>query len=191
MSIADLRAKALAYSPEMPVPVVLDRDLKYRLQEAQKTLAALQKDRDKIVTDGAPTGQRYDEATPTARIDEQIAAAEQALTAAEDAVRPDSLVLIFRRLPATGPGSYREMLDAHADDKGVVNVVKLTDALLAACYLRTESADGEDVGLSFAEASVPLDHGDFEQLRTMLLSHHTVGTAVSFDPRSSGRPATS
>ena len=190
MSIADLRAKALAYSPVMPVPVVLDRDLKYRLQEAQKTLAALQKDRDKIVTDGAPTGQRYDEATPTARIDEQIAAAEQALTAAEDAVRPDSLVLIFRRLPATGPGSYQEMLEAHTD-KGAVEVTKLSDALLDTCYLRTESADGEDVGLSFAEATVPLDHGDIETLRTMIIGHHRVGTAVSFDPRSSGRPATS
>lgn len=193
MSIADLRAKALAYAPELPYPLVLDRELKYRLSEAQKTLAAAQAARQKIIDspDGAAlAGQRFDEAAPTFRMDREIADAEAAVAAAEDAARPDSLVLVFRRLPATGPGSYQELLDS-ATDKGSVNLPALGEALLAACYLRTESCDGEDVGLSWGEAQVPLDHADIEALRMQIIGHHRIGAAVSFDPRSSGRPATS
>lgn len=194
MSIEDLRAKALSYSPELPYPVVLDRGLKYRLSEAQRNLAAARAKRQSQIdnqSDADRTGQRFDEETPTVRADLEVADAEAALSAAEEEARPESLVLLFRRLPATGEGSYQEALDAHTDDKGVVRQAALSDALLSACYLRTEAADGQDVGLLFAEAMTPLDHGDVELLRAQIIGHHRIGASVSFDPRSSGRPATS
>ena len=189
MSIEELRAKVLAYSPEMTYPVVLDRDLKHNLIEARKNLAALQAERQKII-DSPPelTGQRYDQATPTADIDERIMSAEAAVGAAEEAIRPESLVLVWRRLSAD---EYQARIDEHSDEKGIISTIKLGDHLLGECYLRTESASGGDVGLAWDEARAPLDHGDIETLRLMIIGHHRIGAGVPFDPRSSGRPATS
>lgn len=196
MSLEALRAKALAYSPELTYPIILDRDLKYRLSEATQKLADLRKDRAKMADlppeeQARAAGQTLADAAPRFRIDTEIADAEKALSDIEDEARPEALVLIFRRLPASGPDSYQQALEDNSDAKGVVSIFGLGQALLASCYLRTEDAAGADVGLTWDEAQIPLDHGDIEALRSHIINHHRVGTAISFDPRSSGRPATS
>ena len=192
MNIDYLRAKALAYAPELPYPIVLDRELKYRLSEAQANLAAARRERDAILADPellrARREQTLADLTPKLAVDDTVAAAEAALTDAEEAARPESLVLIFRRISAQ---EYQAMLEAHSDDKGTVRLLEFADALLAACYVRTEAADGSDVGLTFEQAMGPCDHGDLEALRGQIVGHHRVGASVSFDPRNSGRPATS
>lgn len=195
MDIAALRAKALTYAPELPYPIVLDRDIKHRVSEAQKSLATAQSERDRILSlphEHRDQGQTLADLSPTVRADERIRQAEADLDAAMDAARPESLVLIFKRLPPSGPSSYEELLVAHTHAAtGDLDVRVFGDALLSASYLRTESADGEDVGMSLAEAMLPLDHMDLENLRMQVIAHNRVGASVSFDPRSSGRPATS
>ena len=115
-------------------------------------------------------------------------------TQAEDAARDSSMVLIFKRLPATrdsaedGEQSYAELEDA-ATTGGKTNYDRLADLLLAACYVRADSVAG-DLGLSWREASRPLDDRDLEQLRNMIVGHHRMGAAIPFDPRTSGQPET-
>ena len=193
MSIEYLRAKALAYAPQLPYPIVLDREKKWAVEQAQRRIDSLQEMRDGIVQSPPEElrhSQRLDQASPTADVDKAIDEAIEKLEAAKNDARTDSLVLVFRRLPASGPGSYQEHSDA-ATTNGALNATKLGDLLLEACYMCAESADGEDVGIEWAEALTIIDHGDLEQLRLQIIGHHRVGASLSFDPRNSGQPATS
>ncbi len=191
MNIEYLRQKALSYAPEHVYPVVLDRDAKVRLQAAEATLAGLIAERDKSLAlppEARDADRTFADESPTVRLDARITEAESERDAARDAVRPDSLVLVFRQL---ADAEYRPIGEACRNERGIDDNLKLGAALISACYVRTESPEGEDVGLSAAEAVRLLDQGDRLILGKQLIGHHWFGAAISFDPRSSGRPATS
>ena len=196
MSIESLRALVESYDPELTYPIVLDRGLKLRIMEASGDLVTLRQRRASLAgaspEDRAVVAvQTLADAAPHFPVDDEIAAAEAALTSAEDEARPSSMVLVFGICPSEGDASFAAHRERHTGKGGVTNIVELGAALLAASYRRTESPSGEDVGLTWEQARKPLDDGDLEALRVQIIGHNRVGASIPFDPRPSGKHAMS
>lgn len=187
-----LRALALSYAPTADYSVCLDREKQVgiiALRQQHQLLSAKVEGLDASDDEGASVGEE-----PAAdRLARELAELEQRIAAAEEAAKDQSVVLIFKRLPATPDSadedevSYAELEGDYTDDKRHIDYEALGAALLPACYLRTESAHG-DLGLSWHEAARMLGAGDMQALRNMIVGHHRLGAAIPFDPRSSGRP---
>lgn len=194
MSIEHLRTLALTYAPTADYSVCLDREQQLHLIGLRTRLFDVQARRDRLVNSGDLPKQTLGETPAVDALAAELADIEHQIDAAQEAARENSLVLVFRRLPATpdsadeGEESYSE-LEQDATVDGKTDWKRLGDRLLSACYLRADSAYG-DVGLSWAEASRPLDDRDLDELRNMILGHHRLGAAIPFDPRNSGQPAT-
>lgn len=189
-----LRALALSYAPTADYSVCLDREKQLRivaLRQQHQALSAKLQGLDASDDEGATIGeeQAHD------KLARELSDLEARIAEAEDGAKDQSVVLIFKRLPATpdsaedGETAYSELEAQHTDDKQHVDYEALGAALLPACYLRTESAHG-DLGLSWHEAARMLGAGDMQALRNMIVGHHRLGAAIPFDPRSSGQPET-
>lgn len=194
MSIEHLRTLALTYAPTADYSVCLDREQQLHLIALRTRLLDVQARRDRLASGGDLPKQTLGETPIVDQLAAEVADLERQLDAAQDAAAENSIVLVFRRLAATpdsadeGEPSYSEV-EASVTVDGKTDWDQVGDLLLAACYLRADSAFG-DVGLSWAEASRPLDDRDLDELRNMIIGHHRLGAAVPFDPRNSGRPAT-
>lgn len=195
IDLAALLELADSYAPEMTYAVTLDRDLKFDVQRAAEALNAARRDLDQAlyaprVSDGTQemSGQTLGDDAPTAHLEERVADRERKLAEAEEAARPKSLALVFQRRSAR---EYEALMHQHTDKRGDLNRPKLGDALLNRCYLRTETADGQDANIDLDRALRPLDAEDLGMLRLMIIGHHTIGSTAGFNLRPSGQPATS
>ena len=194
-----LRALALDYRPTADYFVCLDRDKRMDVAAARQLEAAAREHLDKVEADPekAREGHRLDQADPIDAAKAALADAETAhATAMEDAL-PWSVAIIFGSLPATEEGlregeaqSYEGLLASMRDADGKIDTDAFADTLLGACYLRTESPDGEDMNLTWAEAARLGDVSDHALMRNMIIGHHRVGAAIPFDPRTFGQSAT-
>lgn len=193
-----LRTLALDYRPEAPYFVCLDRDKRMAVSAARQLEAAAREHLDKVEADPekAREGHRLDQPDPLDAAKTALADAEAAHATAMEGALPWSASFIFGSLPTTDEGiregesySYEGLRDEMSDD-GKINTDAFADRLLTLCYLRTESPDGEDMGLTWAEASRLLDVSDRKTVRAMIIGHHLVGAAIPFDPRTSGQSAT-
>ena len=198
MSLEELRLLALDYKPEALYSVCLDRGLQASRVELQARLVAAYALRGKA-TDADPVNgstPTLGEKSATQALDEQIATLEAELNKVEDEALPKSITLVFSRLPLTRDGanegeeSYEQVVERlTVDDR--IDTDHLADELLRKCYLRTEAASGDgDVSLTWREAAATLGRQDITMLRSMIIGHHEMGAAVPFDPRTSGRRAT-
>lgn len=189
-----LRALALSYAPTADYSVCLDREKQVgiiALRQQHQLLSAKLQGLDSSDDEGATLGDE-----PAAdRLARELVELEQRIADAEDGAKDQSVVLIFKRLPATpdsaedGEPTYSDMEEEHTDNQRHVDYDALGAALLPVCYLSTESAHG-DLGLSWHEAARMLGAGDMQALRNMIVGHHRLGAAIPFDPRSSGQPET-
>jgi len=184
-----LRARALAYAPTFRYPLCLDEGRRAALDAATAELVRLQGE--KVALDSVPPEQKHARSigakSPSQAIAELVAAAEDAVRAAEDAAADDMLILAWRRLD---PDAYDDLLAAHRTD-GRLDLVAFYPALAAACWWRAESADGEDVGLSWDDARRLLNNADRDAAHVGVLALNRAPATVPFSQRSSGAPATS
>lgn len=193
MSIEHLRALALdEHAPTAEWTLCLNRDLRLRIVDLMRQIGAATRLAEKL-TNGDPTSLSLTDEDPTSRA-ERLTGELEALY---EEARPDSIVLVFRRLPATrdvaedGETAYSTVERRHTNNKTrAVDVPAVAADLLPLCYERAESADGEDVGLTWLQVLRTLDAADLDQLGQMVFGLHHIGAAVPFDPRTSGRPET-
>ena len=199
-----LRELALTYAPTADYPVCLDREKRLEILALRQQYQA-KHDKLQALDDSDRAGDSLGDEPIEDRLARELAEIEARMAEAEDAAKDVSVVLIFKRLPATpdsadeGEASFSEIEaactrrpmiggPAHPDD-GKVDYEAVGDALMSACYLRTDSIHG-DLGLTWHEASRQLDSTDLQWLRSILLGHHRTGARIPFDPRSSGLPET-
>lgn len=189
MDINYLRAKALAYAPTFRLPLCLDDRLRADVDEAAEKLAAARAKLDALAS--LPAEQKRSKSlsakSPTREAEEGVEAAEAALQAAEDAASGDVLVLVWRRL---SPDAYDETLAAHMTG-GRLDMTTAYPALVEACWHRAESADCEDVGLSWPQARALLNNADTDVVTVGVLNLNRAPSAIPFSPRSSGVPGSS
>lgn len=210
MSVADLRARALARATKLhPMYIVLDDEIRDRLQQAQSALGTLLVHREKLRESGdLPPAQQQpdslaDDASPTADIDHMVDATRETVEAIqrEAADKGEVLVLQFRRL---SPAEYqvkvqaaerearKEAKKADARPETELFLELLRDSLAEACWVRAEDGNGNEVEMSLNEVTASVfDHTDLQSMREHLVGIHRSGQAVPFLPASSGRPATS
>lgn len=188
MSIEMLRALILADPPTATYPLCFDPIKRLHIAETIGALTAKRAERDRA----QPDAQSLAEEPAAVRIGREIADLETQLEAAFADARDQSLVLIFTRLPAAGNdgASYAAVEDQHTDDKGKLAWDTFADELLTRCFLRAESADGEDIGVTWADVLHAIDVADLVNLRALIIGHHRMGASIPLDPRSSGRPET-
>ena len=188
-----LRALALSYAPTADYPVCLDREKRLEILALRQQAVAVKTKLDGLASDdeGATIG----EEPAHDRLARELADLEARITEAEEGAKDQSVILIFKRLPATpdsadeGEVAYSTIEAQHTDDKGAVDYEAMAADLLRACYLRAESVHG-DLELSWREASRLVDDSDMQNLRNMIVGHHRIGARIPFDPRSSGQPET-
>lgn len=190
MNIEYLRAKALAYAPTFRLPICLDERLRADVDAAAAALVKAQGDLAKLAS--LPPEQKRAKSLgakgPTKLAEEAVAKAEAAVEAAEAAAAGDVVILTWRRLD---PDAYDDLVQSHSTG-GRVDFPALYTALLAACWHRAESADGEDVGLSWAEVrALLLNNADMDVARVGVLNLNRAPSSIPFSPRSSGVPGTS
>lgn len=200
MSLEDLRAKFLALNAEETVPfdVVVDRDLDAAVKAARDALTAARAARDDLAEKrqealaAAHDASHDDDDTPkrvyalagedappnpVAEIDDQIRAADQAVTDAETALaqaqadaKPATVSLLFGRL---APAAYAALVAEHSDEKGDVNYETFVTALAAACYRHAEDEDGTDMGIGWDDAREgALTDGDLLILYPAVVAHN-------------------
>lgn len=198
MSLDTLRALALSYRPEQHYSVCLDRDLQIERVMLMREITATQAELDRLdqpAPDARPrqsVGEKPAQQVLAAKI-EQLTADLEAL---DERARPKSVSLFFSRLPITDDGadegqeSYEHVVNRFTDENDRVNTDKLASALLPLTYLRTEAVDGGNLNLTWKQIAATLGRADIELLRHMILGHHEAGSAVPFDPRTSGLPET-
>lgn len=182
-----LRDLVLSYNPEMCYTLILDRDLLDEADTARDRLRSainkLDKGGDSTTTDRRRLS---DKASP--KLEELEA---DLLAVYEKAAKSDkSVVAVFRRLPADGDGSYQELAEG-CSKNGLIQYGQLYDKLIEASYLRCESPSSEDLGLTLDQVRPILSNGDLEALGDKLVKHNRAPQTVPFDPRPSGKPATS
>ena len=189
-----LRALALSYAPTADYPVCLDREKRLEILALRQQAVAVKAKLDGLDAsddEGATIGEE-----PAAdRLTRELSDLEDRIAEAEEGAKDQSVVLIFKRLPATpdsadeGEVAYSTIEAQHTDDKGAVDYEAMAADLLRVCYLRTESVHG-DLDLSWREASRLVDDSDMQNLRNLIVGHHRLGARIPFDPRSSGQPET-
>ena len=191
MSIEHLRDLALnELAPTADYAICLDRDLRQQMVILMGQINAATTKAQKIAAGQIPAGSMTDE-DPASKA-ERLTGELEALY---EQAKSDSIVVIFRRLPATrdvaeeGETAYSTIARRHTT-KGGVDLDAVADDLMPESYLRAESADGEDVGLTWLQVKRTFDQGDLKQIRAMLIGLHHTGAAVPFDPRTFGQPET-
>ena len=190
-----LRALALDSAPTADFPVCLDREKRLVIIGLRQQYQAVKERLDGLADSDQDQHETLDAEPLDERLRRDLATIEARLQEAEDAAAEVSMVLIFKRLPATadsadaGETSYHDVEAEHTDDQGAVDQDAVADALMPLCYLRTDSVHG-DLGLTWSQAARQLDSSDLAYLRAVLIGHHRMGARIPFDPRSSGQPAT-
>ncbi|GAA2184939.1 hypothetical protein GCM10009785_34790 [Brooklawnia cerclae] len=209
MSVADLRARALAHNATIrfTYPICLDDDLRQAIKDAEKALkdlhTAVEEAKDRRGKSEATQRRSLGEAaTPghdkeIAALEARIPAAEEALAAAEDAALADSVLLRFRRLT---PSEYQEAWDAAGEAakdaaaqlRDAVKLEALKERLRTHCYAAAEDAEGNDLGIGWDEAVDGfIGSGDFDNIGNGLILFNRASAAIPFGRASSGQPATS
>lgn len=198
MSLEHLRALALNYRPEARYSMCLDRDLQLERTELTTRIVTLQQQLTTAMDDpNSQPRQALGERPLVQRLTEQIDQATRELEALDEKAKPDSITLIFGRLPLTpdmvdeGHESYEGIVNELSDPDGRIDTDMLADRLLAACYTRCEAADGSGVvDLGWGEARATFGQQDLAFVRALILGHHITGAAVPFNQTTSGQPAT-
>ena len=194
-ALQDLRALALGDSPTAEFPICLDRELRLACVALRQQYLDVKQRLDGLADSDRDGSTALDEAPLEDRLRAQLDDIEARLQEAEEAAAPHSMVLIFKRLPATpdsaddGEPDYFTVEQEHTDNKGHVDQDALAGALLPLCYLRTESVHG-DLDLTWSQAIRQADSSDLHYMRAIILGHHRMGARIPFDPRSYGQPAT-
>lgn len=190
MTVEYLRAKVLAFAPTFRYPLCLDEGKRAALDAATAELVRLQSRKAEL--DSLPAEHKRAKSlsakSPTREVEDAIEAAELAVQAAEDDAAGDMLVLVWRRLD---PDAYDALLEATRGDGGRLDLVAFHPALVEASWSHAESADGEDVGLSWLEARALLNHADRDAVHVGVLNLNRAPGEVPFSRRSSGVPGTS
>lgn len=205
MSVADLRARALAHNATVrfTYPICLDDDKRRAIDEADKNLKTLHTQHDQAVerqakaektqrrTLGEASTPGHDE--ETARIDEQIKAAEADLDRLETDALTDSVLLKFRRLtPDEYQALWDSVVEATNEKPQEARLEELKTALRVECYVGTEDADGNDLGIAWGQAVEGfINSGDMDNLGTGLILFNRTPSTVPFNQANSGLPATS
>lgn len=190
MSIESLRAKALAYAPTFRYPVCLDPEMRTQLDEASSRLLKLQGDLREMAAlpPDERRAKRMSEQPPSVALAAEVAEAEAEVQRIENLAAGDVLVVVFRRLP---PDDYQALVDGHTQGS-TVSLPDLHQSIVRESYLRSESGDGEDVGLDYAQIwNGVLNHGDRDVVLVGVLELNRGVSAVPFSQRSSGQPGTS
>ena len=194
--LAALRAKALNYNPEAHYSVCLDRELQTRRAGLQGQLVAAMASRKKLEESEPDKRATMGEKPAEDTLNESIALLEAELEKVEAEALPNSVTLVFKRLPLTSDGagkgadSYEGLLRKLTVDNQI-NTDALADHLLRRCYLHTMATDGSgDLDLSWRQAVAMLGRQDVTMLRSMIIGHHEIGAAVPFDLKNSGVPET-
>ena len=195
-ALAALRAKALNYHPEATYSVCVDRELQTMRAGVQGQLIAAQAARQKLEGQEPDKSATMGERTPEDVLDERIAQLEADLEKVEAEALPNSITLVFRRLPLTADGagkgesSYEGLL-RKMTVKEQINTDALADTLLRRCYLCTMATDGTGhLELTWKQAIAILGRQDITNLRAMIIGHHEIGAAVPFELVNSGEPET-
>lgn len=194
IDIARLRELALTYAAELPYAVVLDREQRATILEANRHLTALRDQRSELSEDDGSAKsakQSYGDASPYLLIDAQIEKAQRELDTAVEAAKPNTLTLIFGRVR---PEAFAELRDSmRLEDSNGPDWTAVGRELLKRTYRGTEAADGTRVEITWDEwlAGEALDFRDLDDLEGLIITHHATGSTIPFDPRSYGRPATS
>lgn len=97
------------------------------------------------------------------------------------------IVLVWRKLD---PDAYDDLLAEHMTG-GRLDFPRAYAAMVERSFWRAESADGEDVGLSWPEARGLLNNADRDAAQVGVLNLNRAPSEIPFTPRSSGVPATS
>ena len=192
MSIEHLRRLALAEVPTNDYPLCLNPEIRMRMVVLTSQITAAKREAEKV-NSGQPSGRSMADEDPATTVERLTAELE----AVYEEAKPDSIVLVFRRLAASrdvaedGETAYSTIERRHTNSKSrAIDMDAVADDLLPACYERAESADGEDVGLTWLEVKRHLDQADIKQLRSFAIGIHHTGAAIPFDPRTFGQPAT-
>ena len=199
MNIENLRAYALNHAPTLPIPICLDYTLRSELKRLYDRHRALLTRRDKLAADvDIPAKGNMGEKEPRTLIDGQITDCETEIEAAQLAAKPHSVVLIFRRLPATSDSSgdgqpnyeaLKRQADSQADTPAEQHDI-LGRLLAANAFLRAENADSQPVEGDWQDVLQLVDFGDLDFLRNALIGFHQIGSTIPFDPRTFGAPDT-
>lgn len=192
MSIERLRALAAELVTEA-YPLCLNRGTRAHIVRLSQQLDVAHREVEKAQRTNGQSVSMTDE-DPAAKVDRLTAE----LVAAYEAARADTVAVLFKRLPATreaaddGETAYSTVERRHADTKNrtIVDMDGVADELLPLCYLRTESADSEDLGWTWVDILKILDNADVKKFRDFIIGLHHIGTAIPFDPRTSGQPET-
>lgn len=184
-----LRAKAIAYAPVFRLPLCLDEAKRAAVDAANDALIAAQGELAKLdaVPAEAKRAKSISAKSPTKLAEEKVAQAEAALQVAEDAAADEVLILVWRRLD---PDVYDALVMSHMGD-GHFDAVAAYPAMVEASWWRAETADGDDVGLSWPEARALLNNADRDAVHVGVLNLNRAPSVIPFSPRSSGQPGTS
>ena len=189
MSIEYLRAKALAFAPRFRYPLCLDEAKRAAIDAATQTLVDLHAELADL--DSLPAEQKRAKSisskSPAAVLRDKIKDAEKAVEQAEAEAADDMLVLTWKALD---PDAYTDLALSHMKG-GSLNQVTLYPALVAASWAAGESADGEDVRLTFDQVRPLLNAADWDVVMMGVLNLNRGTNAVPFKQRSSGVPGTS
>lgn len=218
-AVQNLRAKALGQNTVgRPLYLVLNDELRETITQARDAVAVLTQHREELAKQGnlpapqlpepvsladAVPDQQQQRTAAKADIDRLIESAQETVKAAEKQAidAGEVVVLQFRRL---SPAAYEEQVqEARSQARQQVKaknehrnydalfLTGLSAALLNQCYLRAETIDGEDLGISIDELRHDvMSHGDEERAEQHAMRINRTAHSVDFTQASFGRPAT-
>lgn len=198
MSLADLRARALARNAErsFSYTICLNDQLRTKIDKATVALADLHQQRQRqALMDQSDTDPRRGRSLgdPKPRktgLDTQIEEAENALQALEDSVPDDQILKINFR--AISPDDYQKLQLPYIDPTGRVDLAGFWPALAASCYSSTMAVDGEDLGIGWDELRAgTLNSGDVNLIYAGITDLHMTGAGIPFSRANSGGAAKS
>lgn len=183
LSLQQLRERALTRTQDAVLrrQIVLDDTLEQQVTvarehavNARNRVALYDKEQQDRAEQETGPDNRYGavpEDTRRAALEEAASDAETAAETAAQAALAASVHLVFKRLP---PDEYQALLFQHiAKDGEQLDIEKFKSTLADVCYLRCESSDGEDLGITWQEAQTGmLSHGDREHLQNEVIAHN-------------------
>ncbi|MCW5951789.1 MAG: hypothetical protein KIT69_05995 [Propionibacteriaceae bacterium] len=190
-TVAHLRAvlEARRATDLARVHICIDRDQADTVTTLEAELENLQEVRQATLTkmkENQQAGDRRLGDSPVASIDKQIKTAEADLATAWQTAADNTMVVVLKALPPTGEGSYQEIFDAHTEEFETRDYPPAFCAdLAAACYVRAETVDGDDVGYTWEELRPLLFHGDWERVWREALKHNRKSPLQDFSGRRS------
>lgn len=183
MSLQQLRERALNRTRDAVLrrQIVLDAALEQQVAvarehavNARNQVVLYDKEQQDRAEHEAGPDSRYGAVPADARraaLEEAASDAETAAEVATQAALAASVHLVFKRIP---PDEYQLMLFQHtAKDGEQLDVAKFKATLADTCYMRCETSDGEDMGITWQEAQAGmLSHGDLEYLQNEVIAHN-------------------